>query len=423
MKPIANTNKEVITPTKTKKLGAEEAIKFNPFLPEFHTDPYPIYHRLRSEEPIHRSFIGVWVFTRYADVRAVLRDPRFSSAPIPKQIKEKEQHVGQFDAIAQSSDKWLVFLEPPDHTRLRGLASKAYSAGVVERMRPQIQKIVDELIGKVRNTGFMDIVSDLAYLLPTIVLARILGVPDEDHCQLRRWSNNLGSIFEPLMSLESYGHLNQVAVEFTDYFRSLITERKKRPKEDLISDLLVVRDRGELIGEDEVLYICMALCTGGERNTVNLIGNGILALLRHPDQMEKLKQEPGILPSAVEELMRYDSSAQMIARVATEGVKIGDQTIRAGEHVYLCLGAANRDPAQFRDPDKLDITRSDNHHLALGGGIHYCIGATQTRGQVQIAIKTLVQQLPNLKLHTDKLEWRENFAVRGLKALPVTFTP
>lgn len=427
MEPIANTNQEVISPGKTKKTGTAKAFKFNPFLAEFHADPYPIYDRLRFEEPVHRSFMGTWVVTRYADVKAVLRDPRFCVEKIPKNIKEKsyylEQQQRDLNTLVQATSKWLLFLDPPDHTRLRGLVSKAFSSTVVERLRPQIQEIADELISKVRDTGFMDIISDFACPLPVNVIATMLGVPTEDRTRLNQWSDDLFNVLDPLRSLEDYEQMNKVAMEFTDYFRNLIAERKKRPQEDLLSALIAAKDQGKKLSEDEILSVCMLLFAAGEETTVNLIGNGMLALLRHPDQMQKLKREPAIIQSTVEELLRYDSPVQLIIRVAIENVDIGGKIIQSGERVCLSLGAANRDPAQFYDPDRLDLIRRENSHLTFADGIHYCLGAALARAEGQIAINTLVQQLPDLKLSKDTLEWRKKITLRGLKALFVTFTP
>lgn len=424
MESIANTNGKVISPGKTKKTGAAEAFKFNPFLPEVHADPYPTYHRLRSLEPIHRSFLGAWILTRYADVKAVLRDPRFSVDKLAGHLKDKSSYLKQqrdLNTVALFTSKWLIFLEPPDHTRLRKLVSKAFSPGVVERLRPYIQDIVDELIDKVQDKRGMDIISDLASPLPVTVIAKMLGVPAEDRSALHQWSNDLSRILDPLLPLETYEHLNQVVVEFTEYFRGLFAERRKSPKEDLISALIAAREQGDKLSEDELLSTCMLLFFAGEETTVDTIGNGMLALLRHPDQMEKLKREPAIIQSAVEELLRYDSPVQHTQRIATENVEIGGKTIEAGDKVVVCLGAANRDPAQFSDPDRLDLTRRENCHLAFADGIHSCLGAALARLNSQIAINTLVQRLPDIKLQTDTLEWRKNIVIRGLKALPVTF--
>lgn len=425
MESIADTNGKVIRPGKTKKTAAAEVFKFNPFLPEFHANPYPTYHYLRSSDPIHRSFLGAWVLTRYVDVKAVLRDPCFSVDKLSTHLKDKSYYLKQqrdLNTLTQVTSKWLIFLEPPDHTRLRKLVSKAFTSGVVERQRPDIQNIVDELIDKVEDKEVMDIISDLASPLPVTVIAKMLGVPAEDCSQLKQWSNDVSHILDPLLSLETYEHLNQVVVEFKEYFRGLFAERRKRPKEDLISALIAASEQGDKLSEDEMLSTCTLLFFAGEETTVDTIGNGILALLRHPDQMEKLKREPAIIQSAVEELLRYDSPVQHTQRIATENVEIGGKTIRAGDKVVVCLAAANRDPAQFPDPDRLDLTRRENCHLAFLDGIHSCLGAALARLNSQIAINTLVQRLPDIKLQKDTLEWRKNVVLRGLKSLPVTFT-
>ena len=427
MEPIANTNQEVTNPGKTKKTGAAKAFKFNPFLPEFHADPYPTYHRLRSCEPVHRNFLGSWVVTRYADVKAVLRDPSFRSDNLPQRLKDKNPYLKHqqkdLNALVRVTSKWLLYLEPPDHTRLRGLVGKAFSPGVVERMRPQIQEIVDELISNVQQRGSMDIISELARPLPVRVISRMLGVPEEIQSQVYQWANDLSGIFDPLNSLETFAHMNEVILKFAESLDGVIAEREKKPQADMISALIAARDQGDKLSNDEIFSVCMLLFGTGEETTVNLIGNGMLALLRHPDQMEKLKREPTIIQSAVEELLRYDSPIQGISRVAIENVEIDGKKISAGEQVIVYLGSANRDPAQFPDPDRLDLTRGENRHLAFADGIHHCLGATLARVEGQSAINTLVQRLPDLKLHTDTLEWRKNISLRGLKALPVTFTP
>ncbi|MCC5669556.1 cytochrome P450 [Nostoc sp. CHAB 5784] len=421
-------NKNTINTENTQKLRSVKAFKFNPLDKKFHANPYPTYHRLRSEDPVHRNFAGEWMLTRYADVKFVLKDSRFATDRTPERIQEKNiyvQHKGKdFNILTQTVRKWLLFVNPPDHTRLRGMVNKAFFLKTIERMRPQIQQVVEELIGKVQNTGKMDIISDFASPLPVIVMSKILGLHTQRHKQLKYWADQLFLVFEPLMSLEDYERLNQAALEFTEYLREVIIERLKQPQEDLLSTLILARtEQGQLTkqAEDEILSFCTALFSAGEETTVNLIGNGMLALLHHPNQMEKLKHNPGIIQSAIEELLRFDSPVQLIARIATEDVLIGNKMIRAGERIVVSLGAVNRDPSQFPDPDLLELTRSDNNHLAFGDSIHACLGSALARAQGQIAIGTLVQQLSDLKLNTDKLEWQKNVTVRGLKALPVSF--
>ncbi|MBH8563713.1 cytochrome P450 [Nostoc sp. CENA67] len=418
MEPIANTNK-------TQKLGIQKSIRFNPYDPKFQANPYPFYHNLRLVEPIHQSFTGMWVITRYADAKAVLRDSRFCVNKMQKNVKQKSHSLEQrdFNTLAQAIDKWLIYLDPPEHTRLRGLISKAFSSTSVNFLRPQIQKITDELISKVRHKGFMDIISEFACPLPCNVIAAILGIPVEDWLQLYHWSDKLSNILDPLSSLEDYEQMNTVALEFTNYFKSLIAQRQKSPQQDLLSALITVKEQNNKLSEDEIISVCMLLFLTGEETTVNLIGNGMLALLSHPEQMQQIKTQPMLIQSAVEEILRYDSPIQITTRVATEDIVIDDVTVRCGEKVLVVLGAANRDPAQFPEPDCFDITRVNNNHLAFADGIHYCLGAALTRIEAEIAINTLIQQLPDLKLSQDQPEWRNKVAFRSLKALPVTFTP
>ncbi|WP_414584436.1 cytochrome P450 [Scytonema sp. PCC 10023] len=425
MESITNLNHRAISSFETEKSGAAKAFKFNPLDPEFQADPYPTYHHLRCFEPVHRTFMGVWLLTRYTDAKAVLRDSRFCICATPKKIKQRSHYLeqGDFNGLVQATGKWLIYLNPPDHTRLRGLVSKAFSSASVKRLRPQIQEVADELISKVWDKGSMDIMSDFACPLPVKVIAAMLGLPIEDCSKLHRWTDELSSVLDPLRSLEDYERMNKVALEFTDYFKSLIAERQKKPQQDLLSTLIAAKEQDKKLSEEEIVSVCMLLFVAGEETTINLIGNGMLALLRHPDQMQKLKQQPTLIQGAVEELLRYDSPIQLTTRVATENVDINGVTIRAGEKVFVSLGAANRDPARFTDPDHLDITRQDNTHLSFADGIHYCLGAALARLEAEIAINTLVQQLPALKLSTDKLKWRNNVTLRGLKALPIAFTP
>jgi hypothetical protein len=424
MKPIFNPEHPDKDSIQTQATKLTKTVSFNPFLPEFTINPYPFYQRLRTEDPIHKSLMGPWILTRYADVKAVLWDPRFRTDRLPQRLAEKGQRIGQekFEALVLAIDKWLLFLDPPDHTRLRGIVNKALIFWTGDRIVPYIHNTVEQLLGKVQPRGSMDIIADFASPLPAIVIAKMLGVPESDHSQIQQWSDELfHNIFEPLISLEMYQRLNQISLELIEYFRNLFAEKEKNPQDDLLSTLLVTRKQGESLTDDELLSICLVLFSAGEQTTVNLIGNGMLALLRHPQQMEKLKQSPQMISSAVEELLRYDSPTQIIAREALQDVCLGNKTIRAGEQVFLCLGAANRDSEQFHNPDCLDITREDNRHLAFGSGIHYCIAAAQARSQAQIAINALVQQLPKLTLHTEQLEWRQHIILRGLKTLPVNF--
>ncbi|NMG07495.1 cytochrome P450 [Brasilonema sp. UFV-L1] len=422
-----NTNKNIIDNNNIQKTRSAKAFKFNPFDKEFHVNPYPTYYRLRSEDPVHRYFVGGdWVLGRYADVKAVLRSGRVRTHDQPELIQQKNLYLQgkgkNLNVLAYTSNKLLFYMNPPDHSRLRSLVVKAFSPTVVERMRPRIQEIVNDLLGPIHNKGTMDIIADLAGPLPVTVISKMLGIPNEAQDQLHQWSNVFSRILDSLVSLEEYEVINKVIEDFQEYLRNLVAEREKDPQQDLISDLIAAREQGERLSQEELLATCILLFMTGEETTVNTIGNGMLALLSHPEQMETLKREPTMIQNAVEEILRYDSPVQMTNRIAIDNIEIGNQTIKTGEKIILCLGSANRDPAQFPDPDQFNINRCQDNHLAFGDGIHSCLGSALARAQAQIAINTLVQQFPDLKLVPDKLEWRKNIALRGLKTLPVTFT-
>lgn len=396
-----------------------ETVEFNPFSSEFRADPYPFYHRLRTEDPVYWSPLGFWVLTRYADVMAVLRDPRFGQKGLEETLLE------QFGAgpVQQLYSKFMLFLDPPDHTRLRVLVSKAFTPRVVEGLRPHIQKIVDQLLDAVQGAGAMDIMADLAYPLPVVVICEMLGVPAQDRDQFRPWTSDLAHTLDPYMTPppELVERGNKTAGAVMDYFRRLIAERRKNLQEDLLSALIAAEEEGDRLSEDELLATCVLLFFAGFETTTNLTGNGTLALLCHPEELRKLKEDPSLIQSAVEELLRYDSPVQMTGRTAKEDIEVGGKTMQKGQEVLTLLGAANRDPAQFPDPDRLDITRSPNRHLAFGHGIHSCLGAPLARVEGQIAIGTLLRRLPGLRRQTDTPEWRETISLRGLQALPVVF--
>jgi len=412
---------------KSEKVVSAQSLRFNLFDSKFNVNPYPTYHRLREEDPVHRYLIGGdWILTRYADVKAVLKSGCVRTDDRPKSIQERNKYLlhkeKNLDILAYTTSRFLFYMNPPDHTRLRGLVGKGFSSIVVERMRPHIQEIVDELLDKVRHKGSMDIVAELASPLSVSVISKLLGIPKEAQQQLHQWTNVLSRILDPLVSLKEYEAMNQATEEIQEYLRTLIAEREKDPQEDFISNLIAAKEESDRLSQKELLAICTLLFGAGEETTGNTIGNGMLALLQHPNQMEQLKREPTMIQSAVEEVIRYDSAIQMLTRIATDNLEIGNQTIKAGEKIVLCLGAANRDPAQFPNPDELNINREQNHHLAFADGIHYCLGAALARVETQVAINTLIQTFPDLKLASNKLEWKKSIVIRGLKSLSVSFT-
>ncbi len=393
-------------------------VHFNPMDPEFIADPYPTYHRLRAEDPVHRSPLGFWVLTRYEDVVTALRDPRLAKEAIAAVI------AARYGAAMPAMGLSMLDRDPPDHTRLRGLVNKAFTPRVVEGLRPHIQKIVDGLLARVEGVGSMDLIEEFAYPLPVIVICQMLGVPVEDRERFKEWGLDIARGLDAILLPPDSDVAQRSAAArraLADYFRALIAERRTSPRGDLLSALIAAEEAGDKLSEDELLATCILLLVAGHETTVNLIGNGTLALLRHPDQLRRLREDPRLIGSAVEELLRYDGPVQRTTRIPSAEVTIAGRTIGKGEMVMPFIGAADRDPAQFPDPDRLDITRTDNRHIAFGWGIHFCLGAPLARVEGQLAINTLVQRLPKLALATDTPDYRQSLTLRGLNALPVAF--
>jgi cytochrome P450 len=404
----------------------EKRLEFNPFSPEFQADPYPIYQILRTEDPIHqiKGFkFNQWFLSRYKDVYAVLNDARFKVDDLPERLADKALHLkqqGDFEPLIQTVSNWLFFLEPPNHTRLRSLVQKTFSTLKVEPLRPRIQAIVEHLIDQVEGKQ-MDVMTELAAPLPAWVSSEMLGIPTGDRATLVEWAYTLFHVFDQPLSLQDYQHINQVALQFKEYFGKLITDFRKNPQDNLISKLIQLCDQEGKLSEAELLGFLSMLFSVGQETTENLIGNGIFALLNHPEALESVKQNPHLMESALEELLRYDSPVQMISRTAIEPVEMDGKTIQKGDKVNLLLGAANRDPEKFPEPDRLNWNRQESSRLPFGSGIHYCLGAELARVQGQVALNTLIQRLPQLQLNPEKAERRKNIVLRGFKVLSVTF--
>jgi pimeloyl-[acyl-carrier protein] synthase len=398
---------------------ATTEVLFNPMLPEFHADPYPFYRRLREEDPVHQSPLGFWVLTRYDDCVTALRDARFGREGFAMLLSAVYGDGSEKGALPRS----MLFRDPPDHTRLRALVSKAFTPRVIDQMREHIQEIVDRLLDRVQAAGEMDVIGDLAYPLPVTVICEMLGVPLADHESIRGWSADIARSLDAIglpsdAEIVERGKVARRAIG--DYFRTLVPKRRGNPQNDLLTGLIAAEEQGDKLSEGEVIAMCVLLFIAGHETTVNLIGNGLLALLRHPDQLAHLRQDPALVAGAVEELLRYDSPVQRTARITTADVEVGGRTIPQGSLVVTAIGAANRDPAQFTDPDRLDVTRKDVRHISFGYGIHFCLGAPLARVEGQIALGTLLRRAPQLALAETNPEWRESSVLRGLKRLGVT---
>ncbi|WP_160716900.1 cytochrome P450 family protein [Chitinophaga solisilvae] len=397
------------------------------FDPAFVSNPYPVYASLRKDAPVHRITLEngypIWLVTRYDDVMAILKDNRITKVPGKAQTSEGELPALPFDNIDAMSmlSKHMLMMDPPDHTRIRTLVHKAFTPRHTEQLRPRIQQIADELIDKVAANGKMDLIDDFAFPLPFTVIAELLGIPADDHEMFRKWSNLLTDGYTteenlPLVQEATHG--------FVDYLQGIFSLRRKHPGNDLISSLVAVEEAGDRLSEQELLSMVFLLLLAGHETTVNLIGNGMLALLQHPEQLALLQRTPALIEDAVEEMLRYDASvATSTVRFALEDIPIGDVVIPKGEEVLLMTGSANRDENRFSQPDTFDITRTDNRHISFGHGIHFCLGAPLARLEGAIAVGTLLRRLPAIRLAAppESLTHRPSMLVRGLHHLPVVF--
>lgn len=396
------------------------------FDPATIANPYPVYDRLRTEDPVHwDEELNTWVLTRYEDIEAALHDPRLSSNRVEtlRKVNSPEVSEATRQALKATLSKWALFLDPPDHTRLRNLANKAFTPRVIENLRKHIEDIVRELLAPAAPVGSLDVVRDFAYPLPAIVIAEMLGVRREDRELVKRWSDALAALLGSAGSEPSIAENGaQSILEFRSYLGDLVADRRRRPQQDLITAALKAEDQGSLLSHDELLANCVLLLFAGHETTTNLIGNGTLALLRHPDQLQRLREDPEMIKTAVEELLRFDSPVQATNRLVMEDFEIGGRVLQKEQAVLLLLGAANHDPARFPNPDSLDLGRTNHHHGAFAFGPHYCLGAPLARLEAQIAFPTLFATFSDLRLDTAEVEWQANFVLRGLKALPVRFS-
>jgi cytochrome P450 len=397
---------------------------FNPLAPEFIRDPYPHYERLRTTDPMHLTPLGAFVASRHAEVSLVLRDKRFGKDYVERTKRRYGPQIME-EPVFRSMSHWMLQQDPPDHTRLRGLVVKAFTARRVEDMRPRIQQIVDQTLDRIAPRGHMDLIEDFAFRLPVTIICDMLGIPAEHREVFYSSSHDGGRLLDPVpLTPEEIKQGNAGNVMAQMYFQQLFELRRKNPGDDLTTQLVQAEEDGNKLSNEELTANIILLFGAGHETTVNLIGNGLLALYRNPDQLALLQAKPELISNAIEEFLRYDSSVQLTGRVALEDIDdLGGKKIPKGESVLCLLGSANRDPAVYPDrPDRLDITRPKIRPLSFGGGIHLCLGAQLARIEAEVAISTLLRRLPDLRLDdAENPEWRPTFVLRGLKRLPASW--
>ncbi|HKR60004.1 MAG TPA: cytochrome P450 [Pyrinomonadaceae bacterium] len=395
---------------------------------QFKANPFPFLARLRTSEPVHRTTLPdktpVWLLTRYEDVNALLRDERFTknrrSALTPDQLRTLPWTPPMFRPLERN----MLDLDPPDHTRLRSLVHKAFTPRLVDQMRSRGQTVADELLDAVTGVGQFDLIKDYALPLPMTIITEILGVPTSDRHKFHKWSQAIVSLSSPNLPLLMTLHVIPSIWSFIRYLRRFFKIRRRDPRDDLVSALIKAEEAGDKLSEDELLAMVFLLLIAGHETTVNLIGSGVLALLENHEQMNKLRNDPVLIKSAVEELLRYTAPVFMTTeRYAREDSTIHGITIPRGEMTLGVIGSANRDETVFEEPDQLNVTREPNKHLSFGQGIHFCLGAPLARMEAQIAINTLLRRFPDLHLSVaqESLRWRPSIFLRGLETLPVTF--
>ena len=394
-------------------------VTYYPLAPRVYRNPYPTYAKLRTQDPVHWNFLGhSWVISRYPDIDAILRDHiRFSND------SRHRQGVSQAQVAASNpGGPSLLFLDPPDHTRLRALVQQAFTPRAIEALTPRIRQIAANLLDRIADPTAFEVMETLARPLPMIVMAELLGVPTQDLAQFQRWSRQRSRVIEPNMTARERQLATQAAYELDAYFLSLIEQRRAKPRDDLISALVAAESAGDQLSHDELQVMLRLLLIAGNETTTNLIGNGLLALLRHPDQLQMLRADPRLIAGAVDELLRYDSPVQVLGRTALQDMEVEGRSIRKGQGIVLLLGSANRDPEVYSQPDQLDVKRHGPSSLVFSRGIHHCLGAPLARLEARIVIETLLERFAEMRLLTAKPLFRDNVVLRGLAELPMSAT-
>jgi cytochrome P450 len=385
--------------------------------PKYRRNPHPTLKHLRESDPIHRHEHGYWVVTRHADVRALNRDPRLGRDLRKLSIGGADVVYRNYPTLRQFQATSILHLDPPDHTRIRKLISYAFTPAAVAKMEETVERAADALISALPSEGAVELIRELAKPLPVAVVAGVLGVPEHDFAVLERWSFAIAETVEITVTHGQMRRAEQAAADFTAYLQELVARRRREPGNTLIDRLIDAEAETEALTEAELIHNIILIFVAGHETTTNLIGNGVLALLEHPEELARLRQDPTLLPRAVEECLRYESPANTTPRCAHEDIEIGGKTIRKGELVMCMLGAANRDPDVFRDPDRLDIRRDPNPHESFGGGAHYCIGAPLARLEGRIAFRRLFERYRHLAIDPARVVWANRINLRGLSEL------
>jgi unspecific monooxygenase len=403
-------------------MGAAFDLAFDPWDPAFVADPYPAYAELRAAGRVHYyEPTNQWLVAHHADVSALLRDRRLGRTYQHRFTHEDFGRTApppEHEPFHTLNDHGMLDLEPPDHTRIRRLVSKAFTPRTVEQLRPYVTRLAGELVDRLVENGGGDLLTDVAEPLPVAVIAEMLGIPESDRAPLRPWSADICGMYELNPPEETARKAVRASVEFSDYLRELIAERRKQPGEDLISGLIAAYEEGDRLTEQEMISTCVLLLNAGHEATVNATVNGWYALFRNPGQLAALRADHSLIPSAVEELMRYDTPLQLFERWVLDEIEIAGTTIPRGAEIAMLFGSANHDPEVFRDPGRLDITRRDNPHISFSAGIHYCIGAPLARIELAASMTALLQKAPGLRL-TAEPKRKPNFVIRGLEGLSV----
>jgi cytochrome P450 len=394
----------------------QSGVTYYPLSPRVYRNPYPTYTRLRRHDPVHWNTLGrSWVISRYRDVDAVLRDhTRFSNDTRHRRPPRDFQTSASYPRGPS-----MLFLDPPDHARLRALVQQAFTPRAIEALAPRIRQIAEHLLDQIIDPARFEVMEGLARPLPLIVMAELLGIHTEERAQFQMWSRQRARVLEPTMTARERQEADQAAEALDGYFLGLMKQRRTEPRDDLISALVAAEAAGDRLTQDEVVVMLRLLLVAGNETTTNLIGNGLYALLRHPDQLQFLRSDPSLMADAVEELLRYDAPVQVDGRTAVAEMQVGGRLLQKGQGVLLLIGSANRDPDVYDRPDQLDITRQGPNHLTFGRGIHHCLGAPLARLEARIVFETLLERFGEMRLRVATPSFRDNVVLRGLKELPI----